>query len=113
MVHIKIPLPEKVSTNKIYSGMHWTKRSKLKDLYHNSLLPFRKMKHEDYPAAISYIFTFKSKPLDTTNCTFMCKMLEDGLIANGIIKNDDYLCINETSIIVQKGETDEVEVFVN
>src|SRR3990167_1354231 len=34
-------LPEKVSTNRIYAGLHWTKRNELKNLYCQFLLPLR------------------------------------------------------------------------
>lgn len=105
-------IPEKISTNRIYAGIHWTKRKKLADLYHMSLLPYRKHKIQDYPVNINYIFTFKSKPLDTTNCTFMAKMLEDGLVANGIIEDDDIKHVTFTGIYSQEGTHDLVEITI-
>ena len=111
-MNIQFQLPEKVSTNKIYAGQHWTKRKKLADLYHNSLLPFRKLRAKDYPVNINYIFTFKSKPLDTTNCTYMAKLLEDGLVKNEIIVDDDPEHVSFTGIYSQKGEEDLVEIII-
>jgi len=111
-MNIKIPIPEKVSTNKIYSGMHWTKRKKLADLFHNSLIEYRNKAVKEYPVEITYIFTFKSKPLDTTNCTFMVKMLEDSLIINKVIENDSPEYVSFTGIYSQKGNKDEVEINI-
>lgn len=111
-MNITIPLPEKVSTNQIYAGMHWSKRKKLSDLYHQSLIEHRQKKVEEYPVEITYIFNFKSKPLDTTNCTFMVKMLEDGLIAHGILKDDTPDHVSFTGIYSQKGSTDEVTINI-
>jgi hypothetical protein len=111
-MHIKIPLPEKVSTNQIYSGIHWAKRKKLADLYHQSLLEHRKKEITEYPVEITYIFDFKAKPLDTTNCTFMVKMLEDSLVLNGILKDDDPKHVSFTGIYSQKGTKDEVTITI-
>jgi hypothetical protein len=111
-MNIQFPLPEKVSTNKIYAGQHWTKRKKLADLYHNSLLPFRKLKAKDYPVNINYIFTFKSKPLDTTNCSYMVKLIEDGLVKNEILIDDSPEYVSFTGIYSQKGEEDLVEIII-
>lgn len=111
-MNISIPLPEKVSTNQIYAGMHWAKRKKLADLYHQSLIEHRNKTVKEYPVEITYIFNFKSKPLDTTNCTFMVKMLEDGLIAHGILKDDNPDHVSFTGIYSQKGSKDEVTINI-
>ena len=94
---ISFPVPEKVSANRIYSGLHWTKRNKLKDLYHFSLLEFRKLKIEKFPIHIHYIFEWKNNPLDSTNQFFMIKMLEDGMVANGIIPDDSPKYVRATT----------------
>jgi len=111
-MNIQFPLPEKVSTNKIYAGMHWAKRKKLADLYHKSLLQFKGKKATDYPVNINYIFTFKSKPLDTTNCTFMAKLLEDGLVQHEILIDDSPEYVSFTGIYSQKGDKDLVEIII-
>lgn len=109
---IKIPIPEKVSTNSIYAGMHWAKRKKLADLYHQSLLEYRKTQIVEYPVDINYIFSFKGKLLDTTNCTYMAKMLEDGLVKNGILKADSPEYVAFTGIYSQKGDSDMAEIVI-
>ena len=109
---IKIPIPQKVSTNSIYAGLHWTKRKEHADLYHNYFLEYRNQPIEDYPVDITYIFNFKGKVLDTTNCTYMAKLIEDGLVKNGIIEDDDPKHVSFTGIYSQKGSKDEVEIRI-
>ena len=109
---ILLALPEKVSTNAVYSGMHWSKRKDLADLYHLSLYPHRKVQTKEYPVEITYRFRFKGRALDTTNCTFMAKLIEDGLVANAIIKNDDPEHVYASHIYSTKGRKDEVEITI-
>lgn len=72
----------------------------MKDLYHLSLLPFkRKLKLDvsDFPLSIEYTFYWRVRPLDSTNQTFMIKMLEDGLVSNGILPNDTPSFVSATT----------------
>lgn len=108
---INIPIPEKVTANKIYSGMHWTKRAKLATLYHNYFLGEKPYKGE-YPIKITYHFIFKSRALDTTNCFFMAKLLEDGLVQNKVIPDDHHWIVHKTIITSRKGDADSVEIII-
>ena len=38
-ISIELELPKKISTNKIYEGVHWTQRAKDKDLFLWAFLP--------------------------------------------------------------------------
>jgi len=111
-MNITIPIPQKISTNSIYGGIHWAKRKKVADLYHQALLEHRNKPITEYPVDINYIFTFKSKPLDSTNCAFMAKMIEDGLIQNNILEDDSYQHVSFTGIYTQKGESDQVQIII-
>ena len=114
MITIKLPLPEKISSNSIYAGLHWAKRKKLADLYHYSLLEFKnKYEIEEYPVCINFVFRFKGRLLDVDNCFFMSKLLIDGLRGIKLIKDDTPKYINEISITVEKGKIDEVEMYIN
>lgn len=108
-----MPLPFKISSNATYAGMHWTKRKKIADLFHASMLPFRKLEVKDYPVNVNYIFSFKGKPLDSTNTATMAKMLEDGMVACGILEDDDWKHVSFTGLYTQKGDTDEVEIIIS
>lgn len=103
VIQYRIPITGiKISTNAIYAGIHWTKRKELKD----SILsiagffckPVQKVK--SYPIEIGYRFIFASKPLDTTNTTFMVKMFEDALCAIGILEDDSPKYVARTIIEV-------------
>ena len=109
---IEIPLPEKISTNSIYSGTHWTKRSQQKQLYRHSLCYIKPEKVFSYPVTIDYLFTFKSRPLDTTNCAYMAKLIEDSLVHNKVLDDDSPKYVKTSRITSQKGEVDSVIVHI-
>ena len=108
------PVP-KISTNKIYAGLHWSKRKAIAADYHLSVLSeVRKRKLSQYgmPVAIFFTFSFKGKLLDCSNCTFMAKMIEDGLVCAGIIKDDSPKYVEEIRIVSKKGEKDIVTIEI-
>ncbi len=111
---IKMVVPEKVSSNKAYSGFkHWSIRNNLKDLYHASLLPHKnKIKLKDFPVRITYEFEWKGRTLDTTNQFFMIKMLEDGLVGIGILPDDTPEYVHETISRSRKGTEDIVTIII-
>lgn len=114
MVKLKIKLPEKISTNKIYSGVHWAVRKKWADLFHRSLLPYRnKITIKNYPVSVSYIYTFKGRQLDASNCSFMSKLFEDAMVQNKILIDDTPNFVDEIVLISQKGTSDEVEIIIS
>ena len=99
----------KVSLNVWYSSKHWSFRKKLKDNY--TLLVKSQFK-EVLPASNSYDteyhFTFKSRPLDASNCVAMVKMIEDI-----IFESDGYKVIKSILITSSKGDQDQVEIKIN
>ena len=111
---LKLLLPEKISTNAIYAGIHWNTRHKQSLLYHRALLPHRtkRIDKEAYPVDLHFIFTFKKQPLDCSNCTYMVKLLEDGLIEHGIIKDDKPNYVGSITIFSSKGAEDSVEIHI-
>ena len=99
----------KVSLNAWYGGGHWSKRKKLKDNY---TLIVKSQFKDVLPASKSYNteyhFTFKSRPLDASNCVAMVKMIEDI-----IFESDGYKVINSILITSSKGDQDQVEIKIN
>ena len=89
---LEIPLQLKLSANLIYAGRHWAQRKKDADLYHQLIEEaVKKAKTtpiKEYPVNIIFYFYFKNRPLDPSNCFYLCKLAEDGLIRSGIIKDD-------------------------
>jgi hypothetical protein len=51
---------------------------------------------EDYPLTVEYIFNWSKSPLDSTNQTFMIKLMEDGLVSHGILIDDSVNYVKET-----------------
>ena len=102
---IEITIPEKVSTNKIYAGMHFMKRKALADLYHGEVLELKgKLKVAKYPVVILYDWHWTKKPLDSLNCAFMSKMLEDGLVVAGVLEDDSAEHVRESRLRTQKSD---------
>ncbi len=101
----EITIPEKVSLNKIYAGMHWRKRQELADLYHGEVLELKgKLKVKNYPVEILYDWHFTKNPLDTLNCAFMSKMIEDGLVKVGVLEEDSTLFVRRSILESQKSD---------
>ena len=75
---IKLTGLPKISTNKIYAGMHWTKRKKHKDeCLWIVKSQFKGQLTKDKQYNVEYTFGFKTKPLDASNCSYMAKIVED------------------------------------
>tara|TARA_R110000772_G_scaffold65087_1_gene145378 strand:+ start:2310 stop:2705 length:396 start_codon:yes stop_codon:yes gene_type:complete len=98
----------KISLNKWYAGMHWTKRKKIKDNYTQIVSSqFSKVLSKDTSYQVEYHFTFKSRPLDASNCVAMVKMIEDI-----IFETDSYKVVTELVITSSKGLEDKVEIKI-
>ena len=98
----------KISLNKWYAGMHWTKRKKIKDNY--TLIvksQFNKTLSKTNTYNTEYHFTFKSRALDASNCVAMVKMIEDI-----IFENDSYKVVKSILITSDKGLEDSVKIKV-
>ena len=87
LTEFSFPVPEKVSSNKSYSGIHWTTRVKYKNLYHQYMIQFKDQIVEHYPVLVKYEFRWKTRALDASNCSYMVKLIEDGLVIHGILKS--------------------------
>lgn len=111
----------KISTNRIYAGTHWKSRKEFKgkvlDLAESYCQPADRIKN--YPVSIEYNFTFATKPLDSTNCSYMAKMFEDSLISLGILDDDSPKYVSKSIIKVKvihpeknKRELDLLEITI-
>jgi hypothetical protein len=116
-MNIQIDLPVKVSTNKIYAGVHWTVRAKHKELFYYELLKQKRTlsKAQNSPVEITFIFRFKSRSLDSSNCSYMAKMIEDSLVKLGVIENDTIKFVKSVKYISEqdkKLEKDIVDIVI-
>ena len=106
-------LPEKLSTNNIYAGVHWSVRKKHKDLFIWGFIEIAsKIKPVD-KCDLEFEFEFKSKPLDCDNCSYMVKLLIDCLRHYGKIKDDTLDYVGSIKITSRKGVVDKVKIIVD
>jgi hypothetical protein len=88
----------KVSSNQIYAGQHWTKRKKLKDDYLWLTTPFKSLPKISEKVDLDFKFFFGSKPLDSSNCGFLVKILEDCLVHYGVLQGDTIKFVGKVSM---------------
>ena len=110
---IDFEFPLKISTNSIYSGVHWTKRAKHKDLYLWSFLTVASKIKPVYSCFLEFEFGFKSKPLDCDNCSYMVKLIIDCLRHYGKIKNDTPEFIKSIKISSKKSNKNNVLIKIS
>jgi len=92
MIELQYNIPKelKKSTNSIYSWIHWTKRKKIADYYHNIVYQdCQDIWRLDKKINLTFKFYWKSRVLDSSNCSFMWKCLEDWLVKGWIVEDDN------------------------
>lgn len=95
----------KISTNKIYAGIHWRVRKTLKDNYKtltNKIL--NTIEPIEGKVDLHFDFYFKGKTLDSSNCSLMAKILEDCMVEKGILKDDRAECVGNFSVKSHPGK---------
>ena len=103
-------LPEKISSNDIYKGVHWAVRHKHVKLYRS--VPFVCQKVTKFPVHIEYMFYFRENLLDTTNAFYAAKLIEDCLVHRGILPDDSPKYVGRTSVESHKGDDDMCEITI-
>ena len=121
ILEYNIPKWYKDSLNSIYSGIHWTKRREKANYWHNvTKIDVMNLDKIDYRIELEFKFFFKSRMLDSSNCAFMWKMLEDSLVKNWLLEDDspEYVAnVKYESIIIdpkerKKMDWDKVEIII-
>ena len=103
---VEIPMPYKMSTNRIYAGIHWAVRAKYKDMMRWALITSIAKLKPIKEGKLTFDFGFKNKPLDCSNCTFMAKMIEDVLVEHHILIDDSPKYVKEITIKSTKASSD-------
>ena len=112
-VTITIPIPEKVSLNRIYAGTHWATRKAWKDAYLIATQIIRPKAYTGtFPVTIHYQFNLKGRTLDSLNTAFMAKCVEDSLVACGVFPDDTGKYVRMSSLETVKSNSDEVIVTI-
>jgi Holliday junction resolvase RusA-like endonuclease len=113
-VKFTIAIPEKISLNKIYAGVHFRERMRHKEDYWYAVQEAKIAPYSgEYPIHVKYHFKLTGTPLDIDNHVYMAKMVADALVAAEIIPGDEqkYICaITVTAEKVKKGGVDVVDV---
>jgi len=117
-VKFTIPIPEKVSLNKIYAGIHFRQRQGHKEEYHMAVIcaPTTKPWPGPFPVAMHYHFRLQGSRLDISNHAYMLKMVEDGLVTAGVLPGDEPKYVADIRITAEKigkDEFDTVEVTIS
>ena len=102
-IRYQIPITNlKQSSNRIYVGAHWSKRKAFKDDVFSYSKAFCRPVQciTTYPVSIGYLFLFRKRGFDTTNCTYLVKCVEDSFRALGILKEDNPSCVARSCIEV-------------
>lgn len=95
----------KISTNKIYSGCHWRARNKHKQDYLLLTNHFKDLESFTDKVDIRIDFYFRAYPLDSSNCSYMAKMLEDSLVHYKVLKDDSIKYVEDFTVRSHKDET--------
>jgi len=98
----------KISLNQWYAGKHWTTRKKQKDNYVKIVKSqFKHIFSKNDTYVVDYEFNFKNRPLDSSNCVSMVKLIEDI-----IFENDSYKIVKKISISSIKNKSDFAKIKV-
>ena len=97
------------SLNKFYSGMHHTKRKRIKDSWTVLVREAVQNQHiipiQNYPVVIHCRLEFgpSLRRYDWENCAMTAKLIQDGLIKCGILENDSPMYVKNGSLESTKG----------
>ena len=108
-----IPVPEKISLNKIYSGVHFRKRSAQKSMFQLAVLAASPDIYTGtFPVHMTYHFRMHGKAIDISNYGYLVKLLEDGLVQADVIPDDSQKYVAGITITSEKAQTSEVDITI-
>jgi hypothetical protein len=113
-VKFTIEIPEKISLNQIYAGVHWRKRQEWAEDMHWAVVAANLPPYGGpFPIDCRYRFKFHGKQLDSSNASFLMKLVEDGLVHAGVLPDDNRQYVRWVSVLsdqAKKTEAQGVEV---
>lgn len=110
--HLLLPHYKCPSWNKIYSSPHWSVRREMAEYAHMSVreaLLGIKTEYFTTPVAIT-VTAYLKRPIDCSNVCM--KMIEDGLVREGILKDDSPKYVTSVTTKVVKSKTDYTEIEI-
>ena len=116
MILIDSKLPEALlhTTNKIFSGIHYSKRSRIKTDFRWWYKSLKKVPIciDHGPIHLHFKFTFKKRAYDCDNCSFMGKMILDCMVKDGAFKDDSPKYISSITYTSLKNTEDRIIVSI-
>lgn len=105
-------MAEKVSTNRIYSGVHYRTRMKHKKQYiqvvKNAIKKQKLKPVTEYPVILRFTFSYQKNQLDASNGSYMAKIIEDLLVKNGILEDDRAKFVSGVELHSLKGKENKI-----
>jgi hypothetical protein len=102
-----VPIPQKVSLNKIYAGIHFRERSAHKEEYYYAVMAAKISRYPGpYPVAMHYHFRLHGTRLDVSNHAYMLKMTEDALVHAKVIEEDNPKYVGRITVTAEKAAKD-------
>jgi hypothetical protein len=105
------------TANKYYAGMHFRARQKLADDWHiltmSAIREYKIWKVEHYPVELEFNFFFKSHPQDVSNTSITAKMIEDGLVKDGILLDDKWNLVRKMTLTSTKADKNIIQVKIH
>ena len=84
---------KQITTNKVWSGIHWAERSRLKDECRESFSGSQLSDINLFSSPVCLSFTplvpLGKRMFDTSNYSCMIKMIEDCLVEGGVFEDDN------------------------
>ena len=105
---VEFELPIKVSSNAIYSGIHWAVRKKHKDIFRWALITLKTKIKPVESCDLEFEFNFKSKPLDCDNVFYSVKLIIDSLRYYGKIPDDSPKYVKSIKVSSKKSNKNNV-----
>jgi len=103
----------KISTNQIYAGTHWRARQKNKENYlWLTMSVMKKIPPIKNRCDLDFKFYFKKNALDSSNTSYMAKLIEDCLVEHGVLSGDRSKFIRKVSLESAKGEEEICELQI-
>ena len=88
------------SMNRIWSGVHWSKRKNFADEAHTAVaIAVKQQKIQPFPGAVELEVTpiHSGRHYDVSNYSLTCKAIEDGLVECGVLVGDSPRFVRKVS----------------
>lgn len=103
------------SLNSVYAGKHWSVRKKVADEGHKACLVARTVKPFSVPVSLYFqpVLGKGVRTLDCSNYALAAKIIEDGLVRCGVLKDDTPQYVRSIAILApERGKQTGMKVTI-